>query len=131
MPSGDHKQPISILVADDDYGHRRMLELVLSAYQYRVVAAQDGKEALDHLSANTPDLLILDVDMPHATGFDVCDKVKSEARLRNVPVIIMTGKAPEKVEDRAELSRPDALIYKPINGNDLRSLIGDLVGNRI
>lgn len=130
MPSVDPQRPISILVADDDYGHRRMLELVLSAYQYDVVSVQDGKEALDHLSAHVPDLMILDVDMPHATGFDVCDRARSDSRLRGVPVIIMTGKAPERVEARAERSQPDALLFKPISGNDLRTLIGDLVGQR-
>lgn len=119
-------RPLSILVADDDYGHRRMLELVLSAHAYDVFGAQDGREALDHLNGATPDLMILDVDMPHASGFDVCDHAKGDDRLRNVPVVIMTGKAPEQVEARAERSRPDALVYKPIGAADLRSLIDGL-----
>lgn len=117
---------LSILVADDDYGHRRMLELVLSAHAFDVFGAQDGREALEHLTGTTPDLMILDVDMPHASGFDVCDHARRDERLRNVPVVIMTGKTPEQVEVRAERSRPDALVYKPIGAADLRSLIDGL-----
>ena len=126
MAVAESTRPLSILVADDDYGHRRMLELVLSSQSFDVFGAQDGREALEHLSSATPDLMLLDVDMPHASGFDVCDRARSDDRLRDVPVVIMTGKAPEQIEARAELSRPNALVYKPIGAVDLRSLIEDL-----
>lgn len=123
-------RPLSILVADDDYGHRRMLELVLSAHRFDVVGVQDGREALDLLSRDVPDVVILDVDMPYANGFEVCDWVRSDDRLKHVPVIIMTGETPERIEARVERSQPDALVYKPISGQNLRTLIGDLVSRR-
>lgn len=130
MHAVDLTRPISILVADDDYGHRRMLEIVLASYAFEVTGAQDGKEALEYLAQNKPDVMLLDVDMPHATGFEICDQARSEPRLKDVPVIIMTGKAPEQVEARAERSQPNALLFKPISSGKLRSLIDDLVGKR-
>lgn len=130
MPALGPTRPLSILVADDDYGHRRMLELVLSAHRFDVVGAQDGREALDLLSRDIPDVVILDVDMPHANGFEVCDRVRMDDRMKHVPVIIMTGETPERIEARVESSRPDALVYKPISGQNLRTLIGDLISKR-
>lgn len=127
MPVATPTRTLSILVADDDYGHRRMLELVLAAQSFDVVGAQDGREALEHLGRARPDLMLLDVDMPYATGFDVCDRARADARLRTVPIVIMTGKAPEAIEARAERSHHDALVYKPIGATSLRALIDRLI----
>lgn len=128
MPSVSSVRPATILIADDDYGHRRMLEIVLTARRFEVVGAQDGREALELLRDHTPDLMILDVDMPFASGFDVIDQARAEERLRNVPMIIMTGQELETIEARAEVSRPDALVFKPIGSRALRELIGGILG---
>ena len=127
MPSVRSVRPVSILIADDDYGHRRMLEIVLKAKHFDVVGAQDGQEALDLLRDHTPDLMILDVDMPYASGFDVVDQARSDERLRDVPMIIMTGQALEKIEARAEASQPDAVVFKPIGSRALHDLIDRLL----
>lgn len=127
MPSVQRVRPASILIADDDYGHRRMLEIVLKARRFDVFGAQDGREALDLLRDHTPDLMILDVDMPFASGFDVIDEARADERLRDVPMIIMTGQAVEKIEARAEASRPDAVVFKPIGSRALHELIERLL----
>lgn len=131
MPSVHPVRPASILIADDDYGHRRMLEIVLAAKRFDVVGAQDGREALEHLVDHVPDLMILDVDMPFASGFDIIDRAREDDRLRHVPIVIMTGADPDFVEERAERSQPDALVFKPIGSEDLRSLIERLLADHI
>ena len=127
MPSVQRVRPASILIADDDYGHRRMLEIVLKAQRFDVVGAQDGREALDLLREHTPDLMILDVDMPFATGFDVITQAREDERLRDIPMIIMTGQAPEKIEARVEATQPDALVFKPIGSKALHDIIDRLL----
>ena len=127
MPSVQRVRPVSILIADDDYGHRRMLEIVLKAKRFDVVGAQDGQEALELLRDHTPDLMILDVDMPFASGFDVIDQARTDERLRDIPMIIMTGQAREKIDARVEATQPDALVFKPIGSRALHELIDGLL----
>ena len=54
----------TILVADDNVGHLKVLELVLAAYDFEIITAHNGEEAYQFLSDNTPDLIILDINMP-------------------------------------------------------------------
>lgn len=118
----------TILVADDSEGHRRVLEMVLGASNFEVVSTANGHEALTYLQSHTPDLMILDVDMPFASGLDVCDKAKRVSRLRDIPVVIMTSLTDAATRTRAERVGADLLVHKPIAGKDLRGMVTRLLG---
>ena len=120
----------TILVADDNAGQRTILDLVLSADGYRVDAVADGREALTYLKNNTPDLIILDVLMPHFNGLEVCSRVKRVPRLRHVPVIILTSLQDEDTLATADMARADKVLLKPLAGKDLRSIVYDLLKSR-
>jgi len=111
--------PRTILVVDDHDAHRRLLEMVLGAHNYRVVCARDGHEALRYLAFGTPDAIILDVHMPNMSGFDVARRVRRVARLRTVPILIMTSAAGPETSGRADEVGASGVIYKPIAGIDL------------
>ena len=115
MP-GAHR---TILVVDDHEAHVRLLELVLGAHNYRVVSARNGHEALTYLQSNTPDALILDVMMPHMSGFDVARKLRRVARLKHVPILFLTSQASADTQRQADEVGAAALIPKPIAGTDL------------
>jgi len=119
-----------VLVADDDLGHLRLLELVLGAYTFEVVGVENGHDALTYLQSHTPDLMILDVNMPFMTGIDVCARARRLTRLKHVPIIIMTALTDEDTRRRAEDAGADLFLNKPLTGTDLRGAINALLATR-
>lgn len=121
----------TILIADDEVGHRKVLELVLSAHNYEVLVAEDGHEALTFLQARTPDALVLDVHMPHMTGIEVCRRLRRVARLRDVPVIVLTSATDPAVKAEALAAGVDLVLEKPITGKDIPGEIARLITARL
>lgn len=117
----------TVLVTDDNEGHRRLLEMLLGAYNYRVVATEDGHEALTYLQSATPDLMIFDVEMPFMDGLELCKRVRRLQRLGSVPVVIMTATEREDLHDRARAVGADRVFPKPIRGKNLRGLLQELL----
>lgn len=117
----------TVLVADDDLGHLRLLELVLGAYKFDVVTVENGHDALTYLQSHTPDMMILDVNMPFMTGLDVCARARRLARLERVPVIIMTALTDDETRRQAEEAGADLFLNKPLTGTDLRGAINSLL----
>lgn len=120
--------PKTILVVDDHDAHRTVLELVLGAHRYQVVSTRDGFEALTYLQAHTPDAIILDVHMPQLSGFDVGRRARRIARLRHVPILIMTAAADERTRIEADAIGASRVLHKPIAGTDLRKALRELLG---
>src|SRR5260221_5318558 len=82
-----------ILVADDDLGALKMTCLILERQGYAVVIAHDGVEALQQVSAEMPDLIILDVMMPRLSGYEVCARLRADPATADIPIIMFTAKA--------------------------------------
>ena len=80
-----------ILVADDEESMSMMLEEALRTCGYGVIRAQNGLEAFQKVQAQSPDLVLLDVQMPVMDGFTACQKIKSDLLLRHIPVIMLTA----------------------------------------
>ncbi len=120
--------PKTILVVDDHDAHRKVLELVLGAHRYEVVSVSDGFEALAYLQAHTPDAMILDVHMPLLSGFDVGRRARRIARLRFVPILIMTAMVDERTRTEADAIGAIRVLHKPIAGTDLRRALRELLG---
>ena len=115
--------PATILVADDDEGHRTLVDMLLTLDGHEVVTVGDGREALDYLKDNTPDLAILDVHMPQVDGIDVCQRMRQVSRLKNVPVIILTAMRDEKTQTLAKMAKADMVVPKPLEGKDFRAIV--------
>jgi len=86
----------NILLVDDSPSVRMLLEDRLSEEGYSVVAADNGRSALEALSDFLPDLVITDITMPEMDGFGLCRKLKEDANLKDVPVIMLTAATEEK-----------------------------------
>ncbi|MCK5850512.1 MAG: response regulator transcription factor, partial [Kiritimatiellae bacterium] len=82
-----------ILIAEDDQNTREGLEEILTSEGYTVIAAVDGKQALDLFTKETPDMVCLDVMMPELSGYDVCKEIRRFNA--EVPVIFLTAKSEE------------------------------------
>lgn len=80
-----------ILIIDDDPDFVEATKIVLESKDYQVSAAYNGKEGLEKVRKERPDLVILDIIMPHQDGFVVCEEIKADPELTKIPVIILTS----------------------------------------
>jgi CheY-like chemotaxis protein len=112
-----------ILVADDQEGHRKLLDLLLSIEGYDLTMVEDGREALAWLQQHTPDLAILDVAMPFLTGLEVADRMRRVSRLKGVKIIVLTAARDERTREMARMAKVDALILKHLEGKDFRAIV--------
>ena len=80
-----------ILVADDSRMVRRMVTDLLEAAGYEVLQAEDGLQTIRRVRDDHPDLVLLDLLMPKMTGFDVLREIRKDARVREIPVLVMSG----------------------------------------
>ncbi len=111
-----------ILVVDDDPDIRTVLTALLESKGYQVVTASEGKEGLDALKAEKPDLMILDLLMSEMDGFAVIQKLKDPrwAKHANIPILVLTSVREDASRRRYELETGvsmdvDDYIEKPIN----------------
>jgi DNA-binding response OmpR family regulator len=90
-----------ILVVDDEPEIVKMVQKIMEARGHRVTTARDGQEALDAVSKERPELLILDLNLPKVTGFEVCKRLKTDPATKHIPVVMLTA-AYVTVEDAAK-----------------------------
>lgn len=111
--------PMQVLVVDDDPDIRRFLRLLLEGEGHAVSAAPDGLQALDHIACQRPDLVLLDLQMPRMTGWEVRDEL--DRRRVEVPVVFMT--AGDRARAEAERHRVAGYLAKPFSIDDLLAII--------
>src|SRR4029450_1873394 len=90
--------PKKILIVDDESHIRLLLEQTLEEFEdvgVEILTASNGKEALEVIRTERPDLVYLDAMMPAVNGYDVCTKVKNELALRNIYIVMLTAKGQE------------------------------------
>jgi DNA-binding response OmpR family regulator len=109
----------SILIADDEPNIVLSLEFVLAEEGYRVRVARDGREALEALAAETPDLVLLDVMLPHVSGFDVCQRIRAEPAWRDVRIVMLSAKGREVEVQKGLALGADAYVTKPFGIKEL------------
>jgi twitching motility two-component system response regulator PilG len=80
------------MVVDDSPTIRKILGLTLERAGYKVVAEPDGESAVERLHHVVPDLILLDIAMPKLDGYEVCKRIKKDARTAHVPVVMLSGK---------------------------------------
>jgi CheY-like chemotaxis protein len=109
-----------ILVVEDDADEARMVRMVLEPLGYEVAVAEDGRQCLESVKAQKPDLVILDVMMPELDGFATCTELRKDDQYRDLPVLLLTGVAQRIADTRYPLDgvlRADATDYlaKPVD----------------
>lgn len=88
---GDGKRPL-VLVVDDSPTVCKLVSITLSKRGYQIVSASDGIDALDVISSNKPDLILLDITMPRLDGYKLCKIIRGHDETREIPVIMLSGK---------------------------------------
>jgi diguanylate cyclase (GGDEF)-like protein len=118
----NHHERATVLVVDDDTVNVMVLKKGLSLY-YHVLVANGGKEALTIAEREEPDLILLDIDMPGMSGFDVCRQLKSKHETENIPVVFITGRGQVEDEVRGLESGAVDYITRPFEWAIVRSRI--------
>lgn len=103
-----------ILVVEDEPNLRKLIKTNLAASGYEVVTAADGEEGLSLTQEIKPDIVLLDIRMPGMSGWDVLIALKTNPKVKKVPVIIMTASAPEESEQyKMRSMRAAGYLVKP------------------
>ncbi len=117
-----------ILIADDEPDLVKVTAFRLRKEGYEIVVVVNGQEVLDFLNKKAPDLILLDVLLPLVNGYEVCQRIKSDARLRHIPVIIITACNIRDVLNKVEEIGADDCLYKPFESEELLKKIRRLIG---
>ena len=116
-----------ILIADDNQANCELLEAYLSEIDCEVAMAVDGAEALEKVDSFGPDVILLDIMMPKFSGFEVCEKIKSNAATKNVMVLMVTALNELGDIERAVRSGTDDFLSKPVNKVELLKRVSNML----
>ncbi|MGI6296463.1 MAG: response regulator transcription factor [Armatimonadota bacterium] len=115
--------PKKILAVDDEKHIVRLVQVNLERAGYQVVTANDGKEALQKVAEENPDLVVLDVMMPYMDGFEVLQNLRRNPSTRDIPVVMLTAKAQDADVFKGWQSGVDCYLTKPFNPMELLSFV--------
>lgn len=116
------KDPL-ILIAEDNEANLDVLTRRLHRNGYRTTAARNGHDAVREAIASNPDVILMDLEMPLASGFDALREIQAIPALTETPVIALTAHATVEIRRNCENAGFDAFMTKPVDIKDLVSLI--------
>ncbi|WP_209216729.1 Hpt domain-containing protein [Glaciimonas immobilis] len=120
-----------IMVVDDSLTVRRVTQRLLAREGYQVVLAKDGIDALQQLQAVTPDVMLVDIEMPHMDGFDLTRNVRNDDRTRHVPIIMITSRTAPKHRTYAMELGVNEYLGKPFQEDTLLSTIKSFMPDHV
>jgi chemosensory pili system protein ChpA (sensor histidine kinase/response regulator) len=130
VPREKADQRTFALVVDDSITVRRVTQRLLERNGMRVVTARDGVDAMELLQEHTPDVILLDIEMPRMDGYEVAAQVRNDPRLAAIPIIMITSRVGEKHRARAIELGVDDYLGKPYQEAQLLEAIEPLVARR-
>jgi len=120
-----------IMVVDDSLTVRRVTQRLLAREGYQVVLAKDGVDALEQLQAITPDVMLVDIEMPRMDGFDLTRNVRSDERTRHIPIIMITSRTATKHRNYAMELGVNEYLGKPYQEDDLLKSISGFINKTL
>lgn len=117
-----------IMIVEDDVFIRDIYQVKFSQEGFDVITAEDGVKALEMLKDVTPDIILLDIIMPYMNGMEVLKKIKSDDKLKNIPVIMLTNiSEKEKVDEGMNLGIADYLIKSHFTPSEVLAKVNSLL----
>jgi CheY-like chemotaxis protein len=112
-------KPLALII-EDDRDIVALFRHVLDVAGYHTEIVLDGKEAMDRLEVSQPNIVLLDLQLPHMSGIEILTRMRADDRMRNIPVVVITAYAPYAASLPVE---PDLLLLKPVDINQLSNLV--------
>jgi len=126
LVSRDEKRLV-VMVVDDSITVRKVTTRLLERNGYKVLTAKDGVDATGQLQGCTPDIMLLDIEMPRMDGFELATHIRNDERLRHVPLVMITSRTGDKHRDRAQHIGVNYYLGKPYQEKDLLGTIDQII----
>src|SRR5579862_625469 len=133
MPGADAANPESffpqstVLIVDDNPQNVELLQAFLESLPVKLITAGDGVEALRRVEEHHPDLILLDIMMPHMSGFQVCKRLKADPKTRDIQVLMVTALNELGDIEMATEGGTDDFVSKPVNKFELHTRVKSLL----
>lgn len=116
-----------IVVAEDEHDIRELITFTLRFAGHEVIPTSNGEEALQATQKNNPDLVLMDVRMPKMSGYDACERIKTDDKLKHIPVVFLSAKGQEaEVREGLEVGG-DEYILKPFAPDQLTERVKQIL----
>lgn len=116
-----------VLIVDDEYALRLMIQTALRPLELETVQACDGEEALAIAKAAPPDLVLLDWMMPKVTGLEVAAQLREDPETAGIPIIMLTARGQARDEEAARIAGVDKYLTKPFSPRSLLALVQEVL----
>lgn len=116
-----------LLLADDSITIQKVVSIIFSGEEYELTIVNSGTGALEKAAAIVPDVMLVDTLMPGASGYEVCEKIRQDAALRNIPILLLTGAFEPFNVEKARESGADDFISKPFESQVLIEKVKGLI----
>ena len=116
-----------ILLVEDNVQNRYLMTFLLERSGYSVTVAEDGQQALESLASETPDIILMDMQLPRMDGYEATRRIKSDERLRGIPLVALTAHSMKGDRAKAVEAGCDEYVTKPVDADGLVALIERLI----
>ena len=117
----------TVLIVDDNPQNVELLQAFLESLPVKIVTANDGVDALEKVEQHNPDLILLDIMMPRMSGFQVCRRLKGDAKTRDIQVLMVTALNELGDIEQASECGTDDFVSKPVNKFELLTRVKSLL----
>ncbi|MBI5074634.1 MAG: response regulator [Nitrospirae bacterium] len=119
-----------ILIVDDEPNIVLALELLMKREGYQVQSVDDGQKVFDALREFRPDLIVLDIMMPKMDGYEVCQRIRADASLKDIAIIMLTAKGREVEKEKGLALGADYYVTKPFSTREVMMRINEILSSR-
>jgi len=123
MTDSTDEAAVTILIADDFEEIRAILRMWLERRGYQVLEATDGEKAIEMAGSQRPDLILMDIAMPHRSGISAAYRIRKQAELRDIPIVAMTAYDTAELHDDAFDAGCNEYLTKPIDKEKLENVL--------
>lgn len=120
----------TVMVVDDSVTVRKVTTRFLEREGYLVITAKDGVDALKILQDHTPDLMLLDIEMPRMDGFEVAKNIRTTARWKHIPIVMITSRTGDKHREHALSIGVNEYLGKPYQEDVLAGIVSRILGDK-
>ena len=117
-----------VLIVDDEPVTQLLVTVMLQRNDFEVITANDGQDALEHLTKEDIDLVIADVNMPNMGGLTMLQKLRGDGRYQNLPVIMFTAQGQRQLQSDAITNGATDFLTKPFSSSKLADMINHHLG---